>query len=273
MNGISQSTDTGRFILVVGIGHCGTGWLANALASTSAQFAFYHQALTERFEPDDWHAKLQWQCADPADARFDSYWAYMRDQQTQYPIVGDSNSWAPCVAPRLAERGWIDGAIYLVRNGIQNLHSLHEHNRDLPDDDWMFEQYLRKYWQMIGAPGDWRQMTRWQKWCCEWQANADVIAQLRHALGESAVRVHRLEDLTTDVEALASLVEWLDPGHRPDAAQLRACQQRDVGRKITGDRTPQTLWGRWTPDQRAAFRDICATGMHAFGYDMPDADV
>jgi len=244
--------------LIVGSGHCGTKWLAGVL-NAQPGVRFYHE-LRPTITQTAWFRLAEY----PPDAPvYHGYWGRIW-RELDDGEVGDANSWVPWQIPAVSKLIKVE-IVYLVRNGIQQLHSLSTCSgvwRTHPLDSFAFDVWLREMWRAIGEPDPpYDEWDRWERLCLLVKANGRMPAWLQ-AQGLDVTTV-RLEDLVTDAEALHQLAPHLDE------QQLREWQERDVNRKVRGDRTPATLWGQWTDMQRDAFRRICGDEMASLDYEIP----
>lgn len=246
-----------RFKLIVASGHCGTKWLSKVL-DAQASMRFYHE-LGPTMTQMAWFRLAKYP---PEHTIYHDYWARIRKELKRCE-VGDANSWAPWQIPAVARLIELD-IIYLVRNGIQQLHSISRaskpwrtHSLDSP----AFNMWLRELWQALGEPGPpYDKWNRWERLCLLIKANGRLPAWLQeHGLQVTAAR---LEDLIAQPETLQRLAPRLP------ASELCQWQERDINRKIKGDRRPSTLWHQWTGKQRRAFRRICGEEMVLLGYEI-----
>lgn len=196
----------------------------------------------------------------------------MRSELRRHKVVGDSNGWTMCMVPEVDKKIPIHLIIHLVRNGIQNVHSMFYAHTEWSREDWIYTHFFRRYWKVVGSPmKDWDYYTDWEKWCFDWSLNLTMPVWMKERLGEDRVLIYRLEDLTStgDVETLSGLIQRLDPSVNLPEKALKLLQREDINRKVHGDRRPEVLWRQWTDEQREAFLKICAAAMEHFGYEIP----
>lgn len=255
--------------LITGIGHCGTRWLAHAL-NCPDQGAFFEHEMAYHATRQSWkdRQRLAVEKGVGNDV-FPAYWSTMAQRRAKYRWVGDSLSWCPIDAVRVAKLAGAKRVIYLVRHGVQQLHSIAYHSTwgNVSGDHWLYHTYLRQYWELAGSPGKpWDEWSKWEKLCLWWASNDFAATWARDQLGDREVFVLRLEDLITKK---ALLQELLDQFYLrvPD---IEALQKHDLNRKVPGDRSPKALWARWSSEERKAFVDICGSAMSAFDYDIPE---
>lgn len=261
------------FFVGGGIGHCGTKWLAQVLNRDDVRV--HHQLKHTHANRKPWDAWIKIEAEQGLGGDlFQGYWDIINHELAAYRVVGDMCSWMPLHIPMVAQHIEIGCIVYLVRNGIQQLHSAAYYSliRNFKPDHWWFSDYLREYWEIANAPHKpWKDWTRWDKLCLWWQLNAFMPDWLRKQprLRDTAdVTVYRTEDLTQDAGTLAELVGSF--GLRIPMSELEALQQKDVNRKVKGDRSPEALWQKWTQEQQEAFRRICGPGMKQYGYEVPE---
>lgn len=251
-----------EFWLVAGAGHCGTQWLSRVVDAVPG-WKGYHE-LRHSLVGMAWHNSAGF----PADVDIHSeYWDKMKEELQQDNIL-DSNSWAPFEIPLVNAIRHVDRVIYLVRNGIQQLHSLKNKSHvwaKQPRDSYAYDVWLRQWWR-VGNPGqlwpreNYDRMTRFERLCVFIQAHTFAPDWLR-AKG-LPVEVYRLEDLTTDVDVLQQVANL-------PAEVLRGWQRADINRKVDGDRTPATLWNSWTEAERDTFLYLCTRAMRQYSYEVP----
>jgi len=255
---------TGEFSLVTGIGHCGTKWLSTVLNCPNQGVICYHELshLT---------TVRQWQARQPyirkngvGKSSIFNYWKRIGSDLEKYRHVCDSMSWCAIESAQVGVAGNATRIIYLVRDGIQQLHSVITKSlwRQMPDDHYLYGPFLKAYWEIAGKPlKDWSRWTRHEKLCLWWATNEFMPEWIeRNFWGD--VDVYRLEDLITDTALLASLVK----SYGLAIPNLKQLQSTDVNRKVEGDRSPGALWKKWTPQERENFKAICGKGMKKFGY-------
>ena len=258
------------FFLIAGVGHCGTQWLASFLERPDEGIVCWHE---QKFRvvpylkdlPSGWMAGLEYELSHGVDSQYDDYIEYIKAVQQDVAIVGDSHSWEPCVIPNLAARLPVDRIVFLVRNGIQNVHSLYYHNTHLRRDSWFYEVYLRSQAAVLEL--SWDDLDDWGKWCAWWATNA---ASPKFLADVAAVETVKFEKLLAEPEALIGLTKSLQKLARPTTREARQHAGYDMNRKIEGDRTPERLWQTWTDAQRETFKVICGPAMKEFGYEIPD---
>lgn len=259
-----------QFVIVGGIGHCGTKWLAQLLDQQG--IIFYHQykhTMTSR----SWDSWLEMEHERPlALAEYlEPYCELMRGQMRKYRIVGDAASWMPLGIPGIDKAIHIDRIVYLIRNGIPQLNSIWHTSQfgTAPNDSWLLANYMKRYWVLAGKPykKKWAAWTPWEKVCLWWATNTFMPEWLKEQLPEAQIDTYRLEDLTGDIRVLTGLVRSF--GLKLPRRKLVAYQGRDVNRKIYNSRDPATVWEAWHKGWRAAFRAICGEGMAQLGYEIP----
>ncbi len=263
---------TGKFFLIAGIGHCGTKWLAHVLNHPHQGMICWHEKKAEAV-PFDWLTCLAYELEIGIDATFDRYWSFLRRATTNYELVGDSHSWSTDMIPEVARRWEISRVVFLVRNGIQNVHSFHIHNKNVARAQWAYRGHLRRSWELLGQPDRARKdCSNWANWCLLWQTNLLMPEWLGEKLGQHKVSVLRLEDLLSNADILDNLIRTLNPKLNLPHSEQERFQATDVNRKVQDeDRSPQALWRKWTDDQREVFREICGPGMAKYGYPIPAA--
>jgi len=255
-----------RFILITGIGHCGTGWMRAVLHNPLDRMVCYHEHKV-KILPLNWVEALQYEMGSGVGSMYDPYFRFMRDKLERYDVVGDSGSWTMAMVPEVDKRLHIDYVIHIVRNGIQNIHSFYEWNKEYTRDMWVFTDYLPWYKEVMGSSDDISGYTPWEYWCWAWaEQNLKMPRWMGDRLGDERVRAYRFEDLLSNVDALANLIEGINPNIVVDKNILKDIQETDVNRKIEGKRSPEFLFDSWTEEQRESFERICRETMEYYGY-------
>lgn len=233
----------GKFEVIAGSGHCGTMWLSKVL-NAATDTSWHHE---KRRMVGPWLDQIEYGVGATT---FDPYWWWMKNELI-LGNVGDSNSWLPPLLPQVDDIVPIDRVIYLTRNPIQQLHSLDTKSYVWSHNVWpaIADGYLYSL-RLIGVDRyrPWEEWTRWEKLCLLVAAN-DFMPDWLRERGLN-VQVYSLEELTGSVDALQKLAAVLS--HE----EARRWQKRDVNRKVYGPRDPETLWGKWTDEQRDGFRRV-----------------
>lgn len=261
----------GKFYLCTGIGHCGTQWLANALHYPERGISATHEGIRRwcrrKYALGSWKDSALYYLEHGIDQRFDCYFTKLDELLDQHRVVVDAHSWMPSAAPEVAERVEVSGVIHLVRNGIQNVHSLYETDHGEPEN-WFHRVIEREAERMRfelleeDALGEYKWWPIWSNWCRWWAANAATADWLREQKLDT--RMYRLEHLTTSLSAFVLLTDWLDIKLLQGEIQSR--QRRDWNRHVLGDRTPIRLLASWSQEQRETFLAICSETMQNLGY-------
>ena len=91
--------------------------------------------------------------------------------------------------PEVDSKLHVDLVIHLVRNGIQNVHSVFYGNVHRSRSNWLYIHYLRWYWELTGCPrGDWETYTDWGYWCFTWSyQNLKMPSWMTERLGVERV--------------------------------------------------------------------------------------
>ena len=262
------------FVLVAAMGHCGTKWLAEVFDGLPG-VSFHHEFRCD-MTGWPWHKCFRHELEHGVIAKeFDGYWGQVEWELGKHAVVGDSNTWTPYIVPQVHHEALpVRRIFYLVRDGVMTMYSASRHSwvwRRAPEDSWYFDVFLRKYWKLMGCPDpQWENRTRWEKLCTLWALNWPVYHWLKETLPDVPVTLHRLEDLTTDVNELRVLVEELSPGATIPDGELRQLQRQVVNRKEQERLTAGERWAMWTQTEREAFEVICGEGMRGLGYEIPE---
>lgn len=261
-----DETAKGEFSLVTGIGHCGTKWLSTVLNHPDQGTICYHE-LSHTTSVREWERRQAFLHRQGVGrSSIPRYWSRIEKDLLQYTHVCDSMSWCPVEAGKIAQAMDATRVIYLVRNGIQQLHSVAQKSiwKQVGDDHFLYGPFLKRYWELAGKPHQpWSRWSRWEKLCLWWGIN-DFMPKWIGDHFDGDVDVYRLEDLTTDVPLLSGLLKSY--GLEATDQQIKAYQKHDVNRKVQGDRRPETLWKAWTGGEREAFKRICGEGMARYHY-------
>jgi hypothetical protein len=260
----------GQFVIVTGIGHAATKWLVMVLNRPKQGIRFEHEPLMRVSQPD-WTAARAAELRGAEDPFFVRYWPHVEQNLSRHHTYGDAMSWNPVALQMINEQIKIDRVIFLVRHGVPQLHSIWNaslwNRRDRPTD-WLYSEYLKRYWILAGKPGNtWKKWSRWQKICLWWNTNVFMPDIVRKWLPDAKVEVKRTEDLTGSVKELNHLCKSL--GLTLGGPQLRELQGQDVNRKVEGNRAPAHLWRQWSEEQKADFIRVCGSGIEKLGYRMP----
>ena len=234
------------FSVITGSGHCGTTWLATVLNEGTDTTWFHH--LREDLLDKPWQELDRYA---PGHKTYNRYWSWI-ESEAQYGSVGDANSWPPYMLPQVNEKYPIDRVIYLTRNGVQQLYSLTTKSPMLSKDPLpeAAEAKLKALYDIGTSNSAMRldQATRWEKLCIMVAANDFVPPWL--IVQGLPVEVYSLDDLITDTDLLKELAPNLT------RTAIKKWQKTDLNRKVEGARSPRTLWGKWTSEQQAAYREI-----------------
>ena len=81
----------GKFVLITGIGHCGTKWLSTVLHQPQDNMVCYHERKAQ-LTSGNWYEALQHEFENGIDDYFRPYFEFIADQLAKYEVVGDSGS-------------------------------------------------------------------------------------------------------------------------------------------------------------------------------------
>jgi hypothetical protein len=222
-------------------------WLAHVLDAQIGE-TWYHDLRGEMTNGTPWPLL---DLRKPDDPFFDIYWRWVTGELS-HSNMGDSNSWPPHLLPAVNRRMPIKRVIYLTRNGVQQLNSLATESPPLRQDPLTgaAEVKLRTRWEIAPEVPNkpWDQWTNFEKLCLMILANDFMPEWLRsHGF---VVDVYSLDVLIKDVEVLKELVPSLSE------EDLITYQKTDINRKVKGGRAESTLWRKWPPEWRKAYREI-----------------
>ena len=286
----------GRFVLVAGLEHCGTGWLAEALNRPEIDMVGFHEQKV-RILKSNYLDLVKHQQAKGIDERFAPYFDFIRDQLAKYHTVVDSNSWPTAHLPIVDKIIPVNHVVYIIRNGIKNVNSLVRHTFPVgeielrrkiwprgalnmltktveihPDSAWTADKWQQRI-ECLRQDLDqnYESWTDFERFAFNWRCNEILPEWLKMTMGDSRVSVVRFEDLLEDEAALRKLINTLSDAESDAISDdaLREIQGRDVNRKIKGNRDPEKLWKSWSVEDRGAFKRLCERTMTHFGYDMP----
>jgi hypothetical protein len=249
------------------MGHCGTQWLSAFLNRPDDGMVCTHEEKSRvapyHGMPDGWLTSLQREKAEGLQHTSDVYVAQMKQRQQEFAIVGDAHSWEPFVIPELAHMLPVSRIIFLVRNGVQNVHSMYYHNAHIfKRGSWFYTDYLATFADLLGF----RDLDDFGLWCAWWGAN---VASARSLEQVAPVTTVCLEDLTRHPMRLIELTKSLQGLAQPTVMEARDHAGIDINRKIHSRRDPDFLWSTWTDHQRATFIRVCGDTMHHLGYAVP----
>ncbi|OSM07222.1 hypothetical protein MAIT1_03848 [Magnetofaba australis IT-1] len=164
---------------------------------------------------------------------------------------------APVLADLNAE------ALMMPRNGVQVVDSYFHHNDR--SDVW-YHNFMTR---MLGPVyqrefhGKSEPLDLFSALCLFWASQRPVAEAVAD---NPRCRVQTFESLTTDVDAFQQTWRWMGAETELTPEQVAAKQGRDINRKSRGDRSPEAIWGRWSPEQREIFNRYCGEAMGYFGY-------
>ncbi len=257
-----------KFILIAGTGHCGTKWLAYCLNRPFDNMVFFHE-LKMTILNKEWLEIAPYQFEKGITEVFNPYFNLISLLMRRFKIVGDSNSWELCFIPEVHKKMKINYIIYLVRNGIQCVHSQYYINKEFPRSHWLYETFIKKYYKMLqSSKDDWNTYDEWACWCFYWKINKYMPQWLKEHLNVE-VFIYRFEDLLKDTKKLKSLFLKINSNISISENELKSLQLIDINRKIKGHREPEFLWKKWTQYQRDVFLKICGETMEYYNYEIP----
>lgn len=239
-----------RFIVVASSGHSGTKWLSE-LMGMRMDVRSYHELRNSMLRKSWTELDLK----EPDDALFDSYWQQIRSDEEEFDAVLDSNSWPPHMLLRVHAHHEIFKVIYLVRNDIQQLHSLSTASDPLKQEQLpeAAEQKLRVLYELMPRKpkADYDTWDNFSKLCLLVAANHFMPEYL--AERGMNIEVFHLNILLSQPQEIQRLVPFV--GTRA----VRQMQQKDINRKVEGSRDPHEIWLSWSKEQRRSFFNVvCA---------------
>ena len=268
----------GEFCIVAGIGHSATKWLCNVLHCTPQGVAFFHEPALHYVKKGWWtkHAwterqKWAWE-HEFNEKAFQPYLDFLDSNLRNHRIVGDAISWSPILWPFLDKHIHIDRVIYLVRNGVQQLHAVAYYSEWFKENDkqirWGLDTFMREYWKVMGEPHKpWDQWSWWERMCLWWQTNAVFPEWLQEQMPDAKHELYKMDNLVDSSEQLRTFLSSF--GIEMSDKQITEWQRTDINRRVQGKRAVLELWKKWTPKQREDFKRICGPGMRKLGYRMP----
>lgn len=264
------------FYIIGGIGHCGTKWLAEALNRPWDGMACSHELMVAKsgFKKKGWWPCAKFVMENGLDERFDPYFSYI-DKVTKSSIFGDAHSWPTIIVPELVGARKVKRIIYLVRNGIQNVHSfdVHTSNINMAVNHGFFSKFVRREVELFGGPFEpqrpWKSLSRFHVICFWWASQIEAIEWIRKSNPGIKVEVVRLGDLVAPGRKdLFDLAKLISPSATAD--RLEDIKGKDINRKVSGDRNPKRLFSQvWEANEREAFKAICGPVMEEFKYAIP----
>ncbi len=252
----------------------GTKWFSRLL-TTDRSFC-YHE-LTAMLQPYEAHPALNaWikeQVADHSPElaqrrwvlqRYPEYFARHWERATfGQHIVGNSDAATIDLVPGLWSL-WPDMKfIFSIRNGIRVVQS-----RTLDTSDFTPGVLAKN-------SARWGTDDIFQILCHRWVKAAEAIIAAKDWVAQrapAAVFQTRLEKITTDLEEIEKLWNWIGIGDWERYAERNASLQlTPVNARTSSERfvQPEEIWERWTPDQRQHFRAICGEMTSRAGYELP----
>ena len=262
-----------EFFAVVAPARAGTTWFSELL-TTDRSFC-YHE-LTALLQPypsnlalHDWFkqqvvdhgfelAQRRWllQCYP---TYFTRLWE--RANYGQY-IVGNSDGTMMRVAAGLWLLWPAMKFIFSIRNGINVVASRYAGASAIPPG------------VLAQAKERWATNDLFQILCHRWSKSVEASITTRRWLADRQAHCFEttLEKVTTDLEELRRLWDWLGIGAWDEYAERNAGLQATPANPRTNTRgvvQPEQIWERWTPEQRDLFRSTCGEAMTQFGYEIP----
>jgi hypothetical protein len=265
----SRSYD--RFFFVLGIGGSGTQWCAHTF--TTEQSYCLHDpsfALNTGGKRERTHYRLladpnqldpAWRRRVVMDGAFQPMFERMADRPE--PRVGGSDEFVGWFADALHELHPSWRFAFVVRDGIK---STARWVRTWP---WPTYQEFDHVW----VPG-WEGLSPFERACYRWRDRNRRIRERLEAIPQSNFRVVTLERLTSDLDELRSLWEWLGLPAWEDYAERNASLQGTAISKHPESRVLKdaaVIWSAWTPEEREAFTRICGEDMERYGFPIPGA--
>lgn len=244
--------------IIASIGHCATKWLTTVLADQPGIYAAHEYKQTS--------SGMDWVKAAKYEARYGVGGPKYKDyfealSNAQYEVVADANSWNPFTLPEINDILPLDKVFYIIRHGVSQLHSLYSSSamwREAPRSAFVYNRYLRPFYK--GSDDEFTTTTQWERLCWFWQTNALMPGWLtKQGLPVEAVTFEEL----TQRSGLSKVLPEIDQG------KIAKWQRQNINRHVRGDRRPQTLWEKWSVDQRDTFARVCREGMELYGYQTP----
>ena len=274
----STASDQGRYVLVFASGHCGTRWIAHAFHRPERGMVFHHEQKYKMVHEqhqivNPWRYCHDYEKEHGLGSLYDDYWQLIKRELKEYRVVGDSVSWLPNRIPEIeANHLPLDRGIFLVRNGIQTVHSIFKHSKTIPIDKHMFAKLATDYHQLFpknNATYSY-EYVKWVHDCALWHDTSIVYEHdLKRFLGPERLTSLRLEDLTSNESIFLKLLLELDPESNVSIEEIGDIQKTDVNRKVQGSRDPELIWQEWSESQKEIFSHICGEAMKYFSYAMP----
>jgi hypothetical protein len=266
---LSRSYD--RFFFVVGIGGSGTQWCAHTF-TTGESYCFHDASLALntggkrelthfRMLADPSQLDAGWRRQIVADGAFRPMFERMADRRE--PRVGTSDEFVGFFADALHQLHPSWRFVLVVRDGVKST------ARGLRTWPWPAYQSVDHVW----VP-DWEELSPFERACHRWRDRNRRIRERLEAIPASNARVTTLERLTSDLDELRSLWQWLGLSGWERYAERNAELQRTPISKHPESRTLKdagAIWSGWTPEQRSTFIRICGEDMELYGFPIPSA--
>lgn len=264
------------FFYIGSLGHCGTKWLATVLNRPAHGIACYYEMLNqlpnESLTPPTLSGGEQ-DIFEVENLIHLPYFVFFREM-SKLLMVGDAHSWPPHQIGPVLRKLCGQKAIWLVRNGVAQVHSFDIWlsalgNHSAPDHR-QFIDMMQDDVEQIGTPvplsNEWAQLSQFQQLCWWWSINAMVAGIIRTWSG--SIYQARFEDVIKGGDELAQLIQWINPLTPINRDELAAWPRARVNQGgVTGD--PEKIWKTlWSQGQRAVFNGVCGQAMMAFGYPL-----
>ncbi|MDP8207391.1 MAG: class I SAM-dependent methyltransferase [Candidatus Electryonea clarkiae] len=255
----------GRFVIGTGLGHNGSAWLADLLNRPELNMKAFHEIKME-LVGKNWIDLHKYEQTTGIDNSYLPYLKHFDELLNNHSVVSDCNSWAARSIPALNNVFPIDNILYIVRNGIQSVHSIYHHNLENDQLKWLEDRFLKEYWEMFDKPGEnWENRSSWNKWCFWWSLNDLLPAWLRKNIPSSELLVVRFEDLSRNNNEIIKLLKYVS-GEESISISETGISRPPIEET---DITPENIWEQWDNTQRMDFLENCEEVMNQYGYQIP----
>lgn len=270
-------SESGKFVLIFGTGHCGTKWLANALNFPDQKMVFFHEKKFELIQQLMQPANVFQYCFDRdttqgIGAFYDPYWDFMKKLLQDHVLVGDSNSWMVGQLEEIQQHIHVDYAVHLIRNGILTVNSIFLKSHTVAIPQQRKQDILDRYpgiCQSNPRTEAVQFLVKWIHTCECWKNNDYISGALGKILPQDRILPVKLEEITSDPENYQTLCRTFHPGFSMDPDSITQIQNTDLNRKITQSRNPRHIFRGWNQIQRKLFTMICGEEMALWGYGIP----
>jgi|GEM_PF-3510811 len=174
--------------------------------------------------------------------------------------VVDVNSWSAMQLPAVNKVFFIDNVFFLIRNGIAVVDEL---NRNLSDDDKraLYESVVLPVWLTQNRKAnDFNSLSDFEKLCFLWDSNGFIQDLLAKQFSEKNVKSFRFDSIVNDPKKGQEFLAFIN-----DEQEIVFSPEQEVD----NEKIIQTIWLRWSEQEKSVFLNTCSEQMSIFGFYIP----